>query len=367
MHTKTARLSEKPDSIAYFTVQFWNGWVQIRDSKQPLGQISTDMLNLEEQFIFDLRLKNDMLFEKVTQNVMNPSKALSPELIAGVQDMFNESMQTILTLPLYRDLNLKYEEWSSLFVTAYRSNPQSFEAAVKTQTKLQSSFVGLVHSVCMIPDEIITFNVYTKFLLTDYLDRCAKRDSQTYAIGVYDFFSNEEVQKDISSLLPPSPDFSYRQAHPAKFEYVTMPSPDDQTKYVIAERMEFRGIGSFLHADFYRALIHGNAPRKCQNCGRYFLLTKGYNTCYCNNIAPGETTKTCRKVGAHRKQAKTEGKTPAQIEYAKTYNRLKTQKSRGKITTQEWNNSVAKALEYKEKAEKGKLTDVELKQLLKEL
>lgn len=59
----------------------------------------------------------------------------------------------------------------------------------------------------------------------------------------------------------------------------------------------------FLYTEFYRALMAGNALRRCHNCGRYFLLTAGYNTCYCNNIAPGETKRTCRKVGAHKKSA----------------------------------------------------------------
>ena len=49
---------------------------------------------------------------------------------------------------------------------------------------------------------------------------------------------------------------------------------------------------------------------------RYFLLTRGYNTCYCNNIAPGETTRTCRKVGAHAKEKRERKEaSPVQQEY----------------------------------------------------
>jgi hypothetical protein len=58
----------------------------------------------------------------------------------------------------------------------------------------------------------------------------------------------------------------------------------------------------------------GNAPRRCHNCGRYFLLTDGYNTCYCNNIAPGEAERTCRKVGAHRKANHPTGLSPAGVD-----------------------------------------------------
>ena len=90
----------------------------------------------------------------------------------------------------------------------------------------------------------------------------------------------------------------------------------------------------------------GNAPRRCHNCGKYFLLTAGYNTCYCNNIAPGETERTCRKVGAHRKEAQGKtNRTPAQVEYDRAYNRLKQRKNRKKISVEEWNAAVAETLQ----------------------
>lgn len=64
----------------------------------------------------------------------------------------------------------------------------------------------------------------------------------------------------------------------------------------------------------------------------------------CSNIAPGETGRASRKVGAHRKGAKgKENHTPAQKEYDKAYIRLKGRKQRGKINKDEWNIAVAKA------------------------
>lgn len=120
--------------------------------------------------------------------------------------------------------------------------------------------------------------------------------------------------------------------------------------------------------EFFRGLSVGNVPRRCHNCGKYFLLTAGYNTCYCNNIAPGETERTCRKVGAHRKEARDRaGRTPAQIEYDRAYNRLKQRKNRKKITIDEWNVAVAKAQGLLERSERGELADEELKQQLDKL
>ncbi|WP_367575878.1 DUF6076 domain-containing protein [Acutalibacter intestini] len=74
--------------------------------------------------------------------------------------------------------------------------------------------------------------------------------------------------------------------------------------------------------------MHGNCPRRCHNCGKYFLLTAGYNTCCCNITAPGETSRTCRKVGAHNKAEKEKAsKTPAQRECRRAYNRLKARRA----------------------------------------
>ena len=50
-----------------------------------------------------------------------------------------------------------------------------------------------------------------------------------------------------------------------------------------------------------------------------------------------------------------------QKEYRKVYNRLKVRKNRGKLTVNEWNSAVTQALEYKDKAEAGKISDTELK------
>lgn len=103
------------------------------------------------------------------------------------------------------------------------------------------------------------------------------------------------------------------------------------------------------------------------NC-RSASLLMCFNTCYCNNIAPGETERTCRKVGAHRKEARDRaGRTPAQVEYDRAYNRLKQRKNRGKISLDEWNMAVAMAQELLERSGRGELTDDELKRKLAEL
>ena len=60
-------------------------------------------------------------------------------------------------------------------------------------------------------------------------------------------------------------------------------------------------------------------------------------------------------------------RSPAQIEYDRTYNRLKVRKQRGKISRDEWNAAIAEAQELVARSGRGELSDEELKQKLGEL
>lgn len=150
----------------------------------------------------------------------------------------------------------------------------------------------------------------------------------------------------------------FEQSFPMEVNFVPMLHPTDEGKIFIAEKATFNSLTDFLQTEFYRGLAIGNAPRRCHNCGQYFLLTSGYNICYCNNIAPSETKRTCRKVGARRKEAQGKAtRSPIQKEYDRVYNRLKIRKQRGKISMDEWNAAVARAHAVLDLAECGELFD----------
>ena len=204
-------------------------------------------------------------------------------------------------------------------------------------------------------------------MLDFYFEPLRRRNAEHYAVGVYRFFSDAAAQEALRAALPPYPTFEFLQSRPAMTEYVTMPDPVHPEKYILAERVVFSSLADFLHMDLFRGLMHGNVPRRCHNCRKFFLLQKGYDVRYCTRIAPGETKRTCRQVGAHNKQTDRDSKTPVQIEYENTYNRLKKRKARGKISTDEWNALVARAQDIREQAQRGCLSDFEMKEKLAKL
>jgi len=66
----------------------------------------------------------------------------------------------------------------------------------------------------------------------------------------------------------------------------------------MVERYVFSSLRDFLYVELGKAILRGNAPRQCRLCGHWFLHEQGDRAMYCENIAPGETSKTCREAGA---------------------------------------------------------------------
>lgn len=74
--------------------------------------------------------------------------------------------------------------------------------------------------------------------------------------------------------------------------------PADESGNAMAERWTVSCLRDFLYLELGKAIEHGNAPRQCRLCGHWFLHEQGDKTVYCGQVAPGETEKTCREVGA---------------------------------------------------------------------
>ncbi len=66
----------------------------------------------------------------------------------------------------------------------------------------------------------------------------------------------------------------------------------------VVEKMYFDRLADFVYVEFMKGLQKGYIPKRCRNCGQWFLQTPGPTFSYCSELAPGETEKTCRDIGA---------------------------------------------------------------------
>ena len=66
----------------------------------------------------------------------------------------------------------------------------------------------------------------------------------------------------------------------------------------IVEKMYFDRLLDFVYVEFMKGLQKGFVPKRCANCGRWFLQTPGATFAYCTGSAPADPGKTCREIGA---------------------------------------------------------------------
>jgi len=66
----------------------------------------------------------------------------------------------------------------------------------------------------------------------------------------------------------------------------------------LVEKMYFDHLADFIYVEFMKGMQKGFIPKRCANCGRWFLQEPGMTYHYCGQIAPGETELTCRDIGS---------------------------------------------------------------------
>ena len=341
-----------------FTVFFYGNHVYIGGKEFPIGQSVVDILNLDESVLGEInRCVREFL--PAAQALMEKK---SDSAAALAQERLNAVLDVLFALPVYRDLPMDEENSYHLFELLMADEEKRAQMS-DPASEGRIMFRGMVASLACLADSLRGFRQQIDVMARQYFEPLKRRNANAYA-GAYSFFYAHMLTAGARFFRE-----SFQQSFPIEVSFVPMQGPEGHEKEIfIAEKATFSSLTDFLRTEFYRGLAIGNAPRPCHNCGRSILLTAGYNTCYCNNIAPGETERTCRKVGAHRKEAQGRAnRTPARVEYDRTYNRLKTRKQRGKISADEWNTAVAKAQALVAQSERGELTDEDLARQLKAL
>ena len=73
----------------------------------------------------------------------------------------------------------------------------------------------------------------------------------------------------------------------------------DEEHHELVEKLYFDRLEDFVYVELMRGLQRGFVPKRCANCGGWFLQTPGASYNYCDRPAPNsEEGKTCREVGS---------------------------------------------------------------------
>ena len=75
----------------------------------------------------------------------------------------------------------------------------------------------------------------------------------------------------------------------------------DRAHHELVEKLYFDRLTDFVYVELMRGMQRGFIPKRCANCGRWFLQTPGASYNYCSQPAPNdEEGRTCREVGSTR-------------------------------------------------------------------
>lgn len=340
-----------------FDVLFGKKSSIVAGEEYPLGFFAAEVMDMDAAVIEELKKLTQQASQKF--GVFLTARTASSAGMA-VQAL-DQAWELVSQLPLYNKLPYREGRGSSVSGVVYelRGDEQKLDRMLTVGTA-ENEMLRRWHGVYnRLADDLQRFRYDTDDMLTDYFEELPSRRPEAYAAA---FESCMASFREIYMQTEDEEDLAYMSGRrinfPVGISFVVERDKGTGQPFM-AERMTFEDLISFLYMDLYRGMVAGNVPRQCHNCGRWFLAIGAYDTVYCQRVAPGEEARTCRQVGAHKKEREKNGKDFACREYARAYNRLKTWKQRGKISAEEWNRRVAHIQDVKSEFLAGGMSDAE--------
>lgn len=74
-------------------------------------------------------------------------------------------------------------------------------------------------------------------------------------------------------------------------------STEDGTAHVV-EKVYFNCLADFIYVELMKGLQKGYLPKRCSNCGRWFLQEPGFSYNYCDSPSKQDPSLSCRDIGA---------------------------------------------------------------------
>lgn len=324
-----------------FKAYFWNNDVYINEKyKYAAGEILTAYLNTNfydmiEDEGWAIQLKNykkklilseDIDYQDYQKYNSNVYEAT--DILDGINDLLTElpPYEKILTLPIKRledilnDYSLFFEdglkyyerenitwdtvsEYGSGEIDEYgngRMRLHKFEP--KEPDEIKTYDKDLLDILLNLNSEITKFfDQYISFI-ESYL-----AVHRIFAPFVDDFLHCKETFLTDGELANSFDEFNKThemnfqdiQCRMNSFRYKSL--KDTSGKSILCEEIDFDDLQSFLYFDLFNGIKHNYIPKKCKQCGRYFLIHGGKYFSYCNRPLEDDPSKTCRDVGSRRR------------------------------------------------------------------
>lgn len=124
----------------------------------------------------------------------------------------------------------------------------------------------------------------------------------------------------------------------------------NQGERILCKKIGFSDLNSFLYYDFFRGLRHGRLPKKCNVCGKFFLLQNGEFQEFCSRPLLQKPYSTCIDIGTKKLTDDSCRNHPAWKAFNRAYRTHYSQYAEKKITREEFEIWVRNASRVRDQA-----------------
>lgn len=136
---------------------------------------------------------------------------------------------------------------------------------------------------------------------------------------------------------------------------VIFPSSENTDYKQVGEIFTHKNLESLLYHEWMSCIKAEMMPKRCKNCGEFYIPNFGYYSEYCENIIVNETKKTCREVGSRASFDQKIKNSPVLFEYQKAYKTHHARYVKKKMTENELSEWKDFALKMRDKALTGEI------------
>ena len=327
---------------SFFTADYRDGRVIFGGKSYPAGVFATHLLN--QFYINDTaariavfrddlnyhiltQLSNGYLsiteFVKTGANTLEALKAL-PKLrpfdVLNIEEIRN-SVTTLFTEENWQKICGYFAEKAKLSLLSQNE----IAAGTADRMKTATDFSVIESNIAEIKSILLFFDTLADDLILAHgnlLKFCNRID---------------EVERlDEAHLLPLALEIFVDHHFTQSGRYISVKKNAKSVTGTVAKRLNFDSYYSFILTDFFEGLHYGHYPRKCEICGKYFLMQSARRQKYCSyGIAPelyrGKKI-TCRKYAAVLNRKEKAENDPIVSLYNRRCAAIRTECGRGTIT-----------------------------------
>ena len=293
---------------AFFTADYRDGRVIFGGKSYPAGVFATHLLN--QFYINDTtariavfrddlnyhiltQLSNGYLniteFVKTGANILEALKAL-PKL-RPFDGLNIEEIQNTVTTLFTEETGKKICEYFANKAKLSLLTQDDIAAGTADRMKNVTDFSVIENNIAEIKSILLFFDSLADDLILAHgnlLNFCNRID--------------EAERLDEAHLLPLALETFGDHHFTQSGRYISVKKNAKSVTGTVAKRLNFDSYYSFILTDFFEGLHYGHYPRKCEICGKYFLMQSARRQKYCSyGIAPelyrGKKI-TCRKYAA---------------------------------------------------------------------